>query len=103
VRDLEEPDAARSEHRGERDSKRALGHADRDPAPGDDPGDRTEQQPAHSGEVDVPVDEVADAGHPEEQGGVEDVRADDLHGGQRKHGQHHEREERAAADRDEAD
>ena len=53
--------------------------------------------------VDVTGDHVTDARDPQERGGVEDVGADDLRHRQRVDEHHHEPEERAAADRGEAD
>ena len=44
-----------------------------------------------------------DPGHPEQRGGVEDVRADDLRRAQREDDQHRQPEEDAAADRGQAD
>ena len=51
----------------------------------------------------LPCDEMAEAGDPQQRGGVEDVRADDPRDRQRIDHHHHETEERAAADGREAD
>src|SRR4029453_4380891 len=74
VRTLGNPDPARPEHGAKPDSERAFRNADRQLAREQDAGDRSEQQPAHRAEVDVPVNEVADARNPERRGRAEDVR-----------------------------
>jgi hypothetical protein len=54
-------------------------------------------------QVDVALGEVADAGHPEQGGGVKDVGADDLRDREGVHHDHHEAEERPAPNRGQPD
>ena len=51
----------------------------------------------------LPWARCASAGNPQQRGRMEDVRAHDLRGRQREDEQHHEREERPAADRRQPD
>ena len=77
----------------------AVAGADGEVAADQDAGDRAEQEPAHGPEGDVAGDDVAEAGDPEQRGGVHDVGADDLRHRQREEEHHRQPEERAAADR----
>ena len=71
--------------------------------PMQDARDRADQQPAGRREVDAARDEMPGAGRREQDRRVEDVGADDLRGREREGDQHHEPEDRAAADRGQPD
>src|SRR5690348_1381555 len=103
LRHVEQLDAAEREHAGEPEPERVLRDLERVAAGDPDAGDRAEQEPRHRMQVDVALDEMADAGDPEQGSGVEDVRADDLRHGERVDHHHHETEEGSAADGGQAD
>ena len=67
------------------------------------PGDRADEDVAGEAEVDVAADPVGDARRPQQDGGVEDVGADDALGRQAEDGDQDDRDQRAAAGRGEAD
>jgi hypothetical protein len=102
-RELDQPNAAREEHRSEPDPERGFRDTNGQLAREEHAGDRAEQQPAHRVQVDVPVNEVADARDPEQRRRVENVRTHDFGRRQWEHEQHHETEERAASDRCQTD
>ena len=103
VRHADELDPRQDQHDAERDAQGALRHLDREARPDQDARDRPDEEPGHGVGVDITVEEVRSAGDPEEHGRVEHVGADDLLRGERVGEQHREPEERARADRGEAD
>src|SRR6266545_611721 len=103
ARHVHELQAAEQEDRPERDPEHEVGQLHGEAARDQHAGNRARQQPGRGVVVDVAADHVADAGHPQQCGGVKDVGADDLRHGQRIDEHHHETEERAAADRREPD
>ena len=61
----------------EGDPQRALRHADREVRADQHAGNRPDEEPGHRVQVDVPVQQMAGAGDPEQQRGVQHVGADD--------------------------
>src|SRR5690348_5250044 len=95
---LDELRARGEEHEGEHEPQRPVAEMDRELAAGEDARDGADEQPRQGVGVDVAGDEVPEACDPEQSGGVEDVRADDLVGPQREDEQQRQPEEHAAAD-----
>src|SRR5438876_3065445 len=100
---VEQLDPAQREDAREAEPQSVLRQPEREAARHPDPRHRPQQQPRHRVEVDVALHEVSEARDPQQRGGVEDVRADDLRDRQRIDHHHHEAEERAAADGGEPD
>src|SRR5438034_4436435 len=98
LRHLEQLEAAEGEHAGEAEPEHVVGNAYGELARDQDSRDGADQQPRHRVQVDVAANQVTEACYPQQRGGVEDVRADDLRNRQREDEHHHEPEERAAAD-----
>src|SRR5438105_4677275 len=103
LRHADDLHAGEHQRGGERSPERPVGEPDAELAADQHTGDRPDEEPRHRVQVDLAEREVAEAGHPEQSGGVEDVRADDPARRERVDEQHHEPEERPAADRREPD
>ncbi len=74
---LDELDPREHQHERERDPQRAIRHPDRELRAEQHARDRADEQPRHRVQVDVAVEQVAGAGDPEQQRGVQHVGADD--------------------------
>src|SRR5438270_6315926 len=68
----------REEHEREQQPQGPVADLDADLTAGENAGDGADEKPCHGMQVDVARDEMPEACDPEQAGGVEDVRADDL-------------------------
>ena len=103
VRHSHDLDPREDQHRAEGDPQSALRHADREVRADQHTGNRSDEEPGHRIQVDIPVQQMAGAGDPQQQRGVEHVGADDPARRQREEQQHREAEERAGPDRRQSD
>src|SRR5437763_9433246 len=100
---LDELRARGEEHEREHEAQGAVAEVERELAAGEDTRYGADEQPQEGMRVDVAGDEVPEARHPEQPGGMEDVGADDLVRPQREDEEQCQPEEDAAADRRQPD